>query len=366
MFSSFSLQLVRGEHEDQFIGTGNAQRSSGLGWRVKHIIHFNQARSPTTRSLRRSLAVGAFVCALAISVLAQVDPGPPTPLVPIKPPQSSQQDVPGWIRRGLPGSGHEALEPLVGRWRVRYEVYGTLGRRGDEPPIVSEDVTTRREWIGEGRFIEDTTEGTLMGAPLWRRGWLGYSNMDQRYEWVTIDSVNPTMMTYMGAQAQAQSCQSPWTASLRIKEWLVKRLSASASASEPSSVSTATIVTCSSSISSGQATRTCWRCARSTCGYRNERLGRTTSSRSRDRRAMTMQTQTHYRWWRPSRAIRLFGPTRRLLYSIAIIAAIHASSAFVFTQTSDPSTPAAAQKVPGFHSTWSAGTRSRRSSRFGR
>ena len=53
--------------------------------------------------------------------------------------------------------------------------------------------------VGDGRFIEDTTEGTLMGAPLWRRGWLGYSNMDQRYEWITIDSVNTTMMTYVGA-----------------------------------------------------------------------------------------------------------------------------------------------------------------------
>ena len=182
-----------------FIGTGNMKRASRPGWRGKHILHFDQARSRTTRILRRSLAVGAFVCALAISVSAQVDPGPPTPLVPLTPPQSSEQDMPGWIRRGLPGSGHEALQPLVGRWRVRYEVYGTLGRRGDEPPIVSEDVTTRREWIGEGRFIEDTTEGTLMGAPIWRRGWLGYSNIDQRYEWVTIDSVNPTMMIYLGA-----------------------------------------------------------------------------------------------------------------------------------------------------------------------
>ena len=180
-----------------FIGTDDMKRASAFGWRVKHILH--QARSPTTRSPRRGLAVSAFVGALAISGLAQVDPGPPTPLVPITPPQSSEQDMPGWIRRGLPGSGHEALQPLVGRWRVRYEVYGTLGRRGDEPPLVSEDITTRREWIGEGRFIEDTTEGTLMGAPFWRRGWLGYSNIDQRYEWVTIDAVNPTMMTYVGA-----------------------------------------------------------------------------------------------------------------------------------------------------------------------
>jgi hypothetical protein len=182
-----------------FIGTDNMKRASGLGWRVRHILHFDKTRSPTTRSLRRSLAVGAFVGALAISVPAQVDPAPPAALAPIEPPQSSQQDVPGWIRRGLPGSGHEALQPLVGKWRVRYEVYGTLGRRGDEPPIVSEDITTRREWIGEGRFIEDTTEGTLMGAPIWRRGWLAYSNMERRYEWVTIDNINTTMMSYASA-----------------------------------------------------------------------------------------------------------------------------------------------------------------------
>ena len=181
-----------------FIGTGGIERASGLSRRANHILHFDQA-SPTTRSLRRSLVVGAYVCAMAIHALAQADSSPPKPPVSIKPPTSSQQDMPGWMRRGLPGSGQAALSPLVGAWRVRYEVYGTLGRRGDEPPIVSEDVRTRREWIGEGRFIDDTTEGTLMGAPLWRRGWLGYSNIDQRYEWVTIDSVNSTMMTYVGA-----------------------------------------------------------------------------------------------------------------------------------------------------------------------
>jgi hypothetical protein len=61
-----------------------------------------------------------------------------------------------------------------------------------------------------------------------------------------------------------------------------------------------------------------------------------------------MQTQTQYRWWRPSRAIRLFAFNRRLLHVMAIVAALHASSAFVFTQTSDLSKPDAAEKVPGF------------------
>ena len=61
-----------------------------------------------------------------------------------------------------------------------------------------------------------------------------------------------------------------------------------------------------------------------------------------------MQTHTDYRWWKPSRTIPLFGPNRRLLHSIAIVAAIQAASAFVFTQTSDSSKPDATEKVPGF------------------
>jgi hypothetical protein len=161
-------------------------------------------RQPRAGWIRISLAACAFMCITLTHAFTQIGADPPKPLVADNRAQSSRaEDMPGWMRRGLPGAGHAALKRLVGTWRARYEVYGTLGRRGDEPPIVSDDVTTRREWIGGGRFIEDTTEGTLMGAPLWRRGWLGYSNADRRYEWITIDSVNPTMMIYLGAPGAA-------------------------------------------------------------------------------------------------------------------------------------------------------------------
>src|SRR5262245_52114674 len=143
------------------------------------------------------MAIGVVICVLSTPAPTETRSDSPKPLGAVNLTLVSQQGVPDWMGRGLPGSGHAALSSLIGTWRVRYEVYGTLGRRGDEPPIVSDDVRTRREWVGGGRFIEDTTEGTLMGAPLWRRGWLGYSNMDRRYEWVTIDSVNSTMMVYV-------------------------------------------------------------------------------------------------------------------------------------------------------------------------
>ena len=105
--------------------------------------------------------------------------------------------MPGWMRRGLPGPGHAALAPLVGTWRVRMGYYGTLGRDPNDPPLVA-DLDCRREWVAGGRYLEDRMEGNAEGAPVWRRGWLGYSTMDRRYEWVTIDSVNSTMMRYEG------------------------------------------------------------------------------------------------------------------------------------------------------------------------
>lgn len=111
----------------------------------------------------------------------------------------AQAGMPGWLSRGLPGAGHAAIAPLAGSWRVRLSLYGVLGRRDDEPPLMSDDIVTRREWVGGGRYLQDTTEGKLDGEHYWRRGWLGYGNMDQRYEWVTIDAVNSEMMSYASA-----------------------------------------------------------------------------------------------------------------------------------------------------------------------
>jgi hypothetical protein len=109
----------------------------------------------------------------------------------------TQQAVPPWMQRGMPGSGQAALEPLVGSWRVELSIYGTMGRSPDLPPLVSRDIRTTRVWIADGQYIEDTTEGTVEGKPYWRRGWLGYSNLDRRYEWVTIAPRVP-MMIYLG------------------------------------------------------------------------------------------------------------------------------------------------------------------------
>ena len=138
------------------------------------------------RVLKQAM-LGAIVCVLAVPALAQKR----------RTRSTIQPAVPPWVQRGMPGAGHAALAPLVGSWRVELSIYGTMGRSPDLPPIVSHDIRTRRVWIADGQFIEDTTEGRVEGKPYWRRGWLGYSNLDRRYEWVTVAPRVP-MMIYLG------------------------------------------------------------------------------------------------------------------------------------------------------------------------
>lgn len=110
---------------------------------------------------------------------------------------TSAPAVPAYAERGLPGPGHKMLEPLAGKWRVEKELYVAGGTR--EKPLRSREITSHREWLADGRFLRDETEGRIAGSRYWRLGLLGYSTMDQCYEWVTIDALNSNMMIYRGA-----------------------------------------------------------------------------------------------------------------------------------------------------------------------
>ena len=64
-------------------------------------------------------------------------------------PTSVDQAVPDWVKRGMPSAGHAALAPLVGSWSVELQIYGTVGRSPDLPPIVSNDIRTARLWVAQ-------------------------------------------------------------------------------------------------------------------------------------------------------------------------------------------------------------------------
>jgi hypothetical protein len=101
---------------------------------------------------------------------------------------------PPFVVRGLPGDGQKAMQALAGDWRVEMSLYAAMG--SPQHPATSTDLVSHREWIGDGRFLRDVTQGTFGGSPYYRMGTLGYSNMDRRFEWVTQDGLNANMMIY--------------------------------------------------------------------------------------------------------------------------------------------------------------------------
>ncbi|NOJ38055.1 DUF1579 family protein [Bradyrhizobium australiense] len=104
--------------------------------------------------------------------------------------------VPSFIQRGQPGHEHRQLDPLVGSWKVEGKWMVAGGT--PEKPIQGENLRTTRQWVAGGRFLHDVTEGSVGGSPYWRTGYLGYSNVDRRYEWITLDATNSMFMVYQG------------------------------------------------------------------------------------------------------------------------------------------------------------------------
>ena len=140
--------------------------------------------------MKRIPSALAFASVMALPALAQ-SPGA------VGADPATKEAVPAWMERGAKGPGHAAMAPLIGSWQVELSIYGTMGRSPDLPPIIARDLRATRAWIADGHYIEETIEGTIDGKPYWRRGWLGYGNMDRRFEWVTVAPLVP-MMFYQG------------------------------------------------------------------------------------------------------------------------------------------------------------------------
>lgn len=162
------------------------------------------------RSIMAAIATAACTSAVTLPARAEEQPAPP--------PAQQPSEMPMFLQRGLPGPGHALLEPLEGTFRVEMSVYMVLGT--PEEPAVSTDIICRREWVAGGRFLHDVTEGTLADSPYYREALLGYSNVDRRYEWVTVDAANANMMIYQGKVGSGPRAPIQMTGSFTDQGWL--------------------------------------------------------------------------------------------------------------------------------------------------
>lgn len=106
----------------------------------------------------------------------------------------AQDDMPASTRLAMPGAQHAALDPLIGEWQVEMRVYPGAGAE----PIVSTDMSATREWLLDGRYVQENLTGTFGGGPSARVAIIGYNNLEGRYELVTLDTFEPGLMVYSG------------------------------------------------------------------------------------------------------------------------------------------------------------------------
>lgn len=100
-------------------------------------------------------------------------------------------------------AGHARLNQLVGEWTAEKSTFVAGGT--PDAPLITRDAVSRWSWIGEtgGNFLREEVTGVIGDRPYYRLGLLGYSPVDDRYEWSTFDSVTPLTMAYRGAKGTA-------------------------------------------------------------------------------------------------------------------------------------------------------------------
>jgi hypothetical protein len=96
------------------------------------------------------------------------------------------------LRLAQPGLLLKRLQPLVGTWRTRM----TVTQTPESAPVTSTDITTNLQWVNNGTFLQEEMTGQLGGTAYYRLGFMTYNNLDQRYEFITMDHVDTGFMIY--------------------------------------------------------------------------------------------------------------------------------------------------------------------------
>lgn len=116
-----------------------------------------------------------------------------------------------------PSAYHRRLAPLVGAWQVRQTIVPEPGAR----PLVDSAIVARRALIG-GQYLEEVM-AAAPGAPrpFTRVAYLGYNNVNQRWEYVSMDTRFPRMMYEVSDDAGAVDGRGADTVALAIDAFVL-------------------------------------------------------------------------------------------------------------------------------------------------
>jgi hypothetical protein len=100
------------------------------------------------------------------------------------PPEMSPEELAAF-ELGMPGEHHKYLDTLIGDWEGVFKIWMEPGGE----PLVSKG-RAEREWVLDGRFVHEVVEAETDWGPFHGIGYVGYNNVDGRYEAVWMDSTS--------------------------------------------------------------------------------------------------------------------------------------------------------------------------------
>ncbi len=92
-----------------------------------------------------------------------------------------------------PNENHGVLNALVGDW-----TYSSKHWASPASPAEESTGTAQAKWVMDGRFVEQTVQGSMMGQPFNGVSLTGYDNAGKEYQSVWYDNMGTGMMTTSG------------------------------------------------------------------------------------------------------------------------------------------------------------------------
>jgi hypothetical protein len=98
-----------------------------------------------------------------------------------------------WAKYSNPGEHHQVLNGMLGNWSQKVTFWMAPGA----PPTESVSTSTAA-WTLDGRWIEQTYEGTTWGMPFKGHSLMGYDNFRSEYVSVWMDNLSTAPMISRG------------------------------------------------------------------------------------------------------------------------------------------------------------------------
>jgi hypothetical protein len=102
-----------------------------------------------------------------------------------------QKGMQRWQECTSPGPMHKHLERFLGSWNIESHALGLGGP-------AKETGTAEWRWLFEGRFIQQTWKGEVMGMPAGGQITIGYDNFKQKFVASDVNTLQTALLTSEG------------------------------------------------------------------------------------------------------------------------------------------------------------------------